>query len=194
MPEDKKQTNWKMPQEQTAIIDTLWNKLQSRENTKFITIAPNGQKAETPMQKELLMRKNIEKYKDANLNNNINVAGMGLEVDKNFANLSPKDKKVLEASSKALDALDKVKEYGPKNLRPYDKVDSYLKQIDNVDLKQVDLKQVDLKQIDNVEKPGRIKQAIKAAGNLGSELRVKLSKHIPSLKPKTQDKKEEKTR
>lgn len=184
MPEDKKQTNWKMPQEQTAIIDTLWNKLQNRENTKFITIAPNGQKAETPMQKELLMRKNIEKYKDAKLNNDINSIGTGYTVDKNFANLSPKDKKVLEASSKALDALDKVKEYGPQNLRPYDKVDSYLKQIDKVDLKQ----------IDKVEKPGRIKQAIKAAGNLGSELRVKLSKHIPSLKPKTQDKKEEKTR
>ena len=176
MPEDKKPINQDMPQDRTARIDALWNKLQSRKKTKFIT--GEGNTNPSPAEKEALMRKNLKPFSKENLKNNIN-SSVGLEikeVDKNFAKLQSKDTKVLEASLKALDALADVPIANPNKSNPYQKVDSYLKQIDNIN------------------KPGLVKQAIKAAGNLGSELRVKLSKHIPSLKPKTQDKKEEKTR
>jgi hypothetical protein len=172
--EPTKKVSWEMSQDQRSRINSLWNKLQQSENTKFIT---EGGKADlSPAAQENIMRQNINKYADANLNNNINSVGMGMKVDKNFAKLSPKEAKVIEFASKALDALDKVKDYSAKNPRPYDKVDSYLKQIDNID------------------KPGLLKKAAIAAGNIGSDLIKKLGNRLPSLPNNNKGKKEERTR
>ncbi len=133
-----------MPQEQSTRIDALWNKLQ--KNTSLV---PNeGNKNLSSIEKENIMRKNITSYEKSNLNNSINsLPGMEMKVDKNFATLSPKEVKVIEFAAKALDALDKVKDYSAKNPRPYDKVDSYLKRIDNID------------------KPGLVKKAVIAAND-----------------------------
>lgn len=171
--EPAKKVSWEMPQDQSSRIDALWNKLQT--NAPLVT--QGGNKDLSSIEKELLMRKNIESYKEANLSNNINSVGMGMAVDKNFAKLSPKEVKVIEFAAKALDALDKVKTIDDPNKRnPYDKVDSYLKRIDNID------------------KPGLFKKAAIAAGNIGSDLIKKLANHLPSLPNKNKEKKEERTR
>lgn len=175
---EKQQTNFDkalnqaIPPDQSFRIDVLWKKLEQK--TPLLTKGGNADLSSA--EKELLMRKNIESYKTANLNNNINSVGMGMAVDKNFAKLSPKEVKVIEFAAKALDALDKIKDYSAKNPRPYDKVDSYLKRIDNID------------------KPGLFKKAAIAAGNIGSDLIKKLANHLPSLPNKNKEKKEERTR
>ena len=148
-----------MPQEQSTRIDALWNKLQ--KNTSLV---PNeGNKNLSSIEKENIMRQKIESYKEANLQINTNsIPGMEMKVDKNFATLSPKEVKVIEFAAKALDAFDKVNTIDDPNKRnPYAKVDSYLKRIDNID------------------KPGLLKKAAIAAGNIGSALIKKLGNHAP---------------
>ena len=83
---------------------------------------------------------------------------------------------MIEFAAKALDELDKVKDYSAKNPRPYDKVDRHLKRIDNID------------------KPGLLKKAAIAAGNIGSDLIKKLANHLPSLPNKNKEKQEKRTR
>ena len=73
--EPTKKVSGEMSQDQRSRINSLWNKLQQSENTKFIT---EGGKADlSPAAQENIMRQNINKYADANLNNNINSVGMG---------------------------------------------------------------------------------------------------------------------
>lgn len=161
-------------QDESARIDALWNKLQ--KDTKTSVITQGGKDNPISLEKAQIMRKNINKYEKENLKNNINALGKIEKVDPKFAKLSSKEVKVIEFAAKALDELDKVKDYSAKNPLPYDKVDSYLKRIDNID------------------KPGLVKQAIKAASNLGSDLIKKLANHLPSRPNKNQEKKEERTR
>jgi hypothetical protein len=118
---EEQQTNPKMLQEHSARIDALWNKLQTRDNTKFIT--EGGEANPSPSEKEALMRKNIKRYAKENLKNNINSSlGKIEKVDPNFQKLSSKEAKVIDSSLKALDELKKV---APENPRPYAKVDSH---------------------------------------------------------------------
>ena len=156
-------------QERNARVGALWNKLQTRDHTKLIT---EGEKpAISSPEKEQLMRNNIALYTKANLAHNINSGvGVGVEkiVDNKFAEIpskiSSKEAKVIEFSSKALDELSKVDQRDSRNNpRLYNKVDSYLKQIDNID------------------KPGLLKKAAIAAGNIGSDLIKKLGNRLPSL-------------
>lgn len=160
-------------QDKSARIEAIWNKLQ--KDTKTSVITQGGKDNPTSLEKAQIMRENINKYEKENLKNNINALGKIEKVDPKFAELSPKEVKVIEFAAKALDELDKVKEYSAKNPRPYDKVDSYLKRIDNIN------------------KPGLLKKAAIAAGNIGSDLIKKLANHLPS-RPNNQNKGESKER
>ena len=168
--QEKQQTNWTIPQGQSARIDALWKKLQNRPETKFLT--EGGKANPSSLQKELLLRNNLAQYKHDIRNASLVASNLPPMESKQFTTksiaelksmpkLPTKDTKAIEFAVKALDALDKVNTIDDPNKRnPYAKVDSYLKKIDNLD--KPDL----LEQATKLAKDKILQQASKLAQNI----------------------------
>ncbi len=168
--QEKQQTNWTIPQGQSARIDALWKKLQNRPETKFLT--EGGKANPSSLQKELLLRNNLAQYKHDIRNASLVASNLPPMESKQFTTksiaelksmpkLPTKDTKAIEFAVKALDALDKVNTIDDPNKRnPYAKVDSYLKRIDNLD--KPDL----LEQATKLAKDKILQQASKLAQNI----------------------------
>lgn len=102
--------------------DALWAKLANRENTQFLT---KGTTQESPYAEKMkIISKNISLYKDNIQINNINSSLKLGPVDEDYKKITSKDTKIIDLASKALAEINNGK---------IEKVDNYLKRIDDID-------------------------------------------------------------
>jgi hypothetical protein len=108
--------------QENASIDALWEKLANRKNTKFLT---DGTTQDSPSADKMkAIRDNIGTYKDNIQINNLNSSLKLGPVDENYKNITSKDTKIIELTSKALAEI---------NNGTIEKVFNYLKRIDDID-------------------------------------------------------------
>lgn len=108
--------------QENAGIDALWKKLANRKNTEFLT---NGTTKDSPSAEKMkIIRKNISLYKDNIQINNINSSLKLGPVDEDYKKITSKDTKIIDLASKALAEINNGK---------IEKVDNYLKRIDDID-------------------------------------------------------------
>jgi hypothetical protein len=165
----QKNASIQLQTQKNAGVDALWAKLERRENTRSLTKGTT--KESSSADKMAIMHQNIEQYKEDNLNNKLNKSfGLGMQVDEKFENIKSKDTKVIEFSSKALEALKK----------------------DNIKSADIKTAYKYLKRIDNVDNPGLLEKAVTAAKDKILQQTSKLAQNIPKSPATNQQQQNEK--